>query len=459
MNQKALRLYHALPSECRSAVAALRGLQLRWWRYGGDSLQLVEQALERDHWSAEAWCSWREERLAFVLHRGATSVPYYREHWRQRRLRGDGSAWDQLENWPILEKAVVRNCPEAFVADDCDRSKMYREHTSGTTGTPLSLWWSRKTVRGWFALMDARLRRWNGFTRADRWAILGGQLVIPPAQNRPPFWVWNPALRQLYLSSFHISGGTAAKYAEAIKRYGVRYLLGYSSSLHLLAQEFLRLGIRGLPVEAVITNAEPLFDYQRLVIQEAFACPVRETYGMAEIVGAASECSGGRMHWWPETGHMEMIKADLSDGARTGALVCTSLLNEDMPLIRYSVGDSITLPVADGPCECGRGLPAVAAIHGRTSDMLIARDGRKVYWLNPVLYELPVREAQIVQESYDRIRVRYAPAIGFGEHTKRSIEERLRTRLGPVDLVFEEVESIPRDAAGKFRPVVCRVAA
>ena len=51
-----------------------------------------------------------------------------------------------------------------------------------------------------------------------------------------------------------------------------------------------------------ITNAEPVFDYQRWAIAEAFQCPVRETYGMAEIVAAASECTAGKLHLWPEVG-------------------------------------------------------------------------------------------------------------------------------------------------------------
>src|SRR5262249_43089394 len=145
------------------------------------------------------------------------------------------------------------------------------------------------TVRAWYALMEARWRRWYGVSRHDRWAILGGQLVTPVAQRRPPFWVWNAALRQLYMSSYHLAPHLIPYYLDALRRHRIQYLWGYPSALHALAQEAVRRQRRDLKMTVAIANAEPLFDYQRQTIAEAFQCPVRETYGLAEIVAAASE--------------------------------------------------------------------------------------------------------------------------------------------------------------------------
>ena len=118
----------------------------------------------------------------------------------------------------------------AFVADDCKIQDMYFEHTSGTSGSSLSLWWSLKTVRAWYALFEARWRRWYGISRDDRWAILGGQLVAPADQSRPPFWVWNHALNQLYMSSYHLAPHLVPSYLDALIRYRCKYPLGYTSS-------------------------------------------------------------------------------------------------------------------------------------------------------------------------------------------------------------------------------------
>src|SRR5207249_4102303 len=160
---------------------------------------------------------------------------------------------------------------------------------------PLVLWRSRRTLEQLYALSAARTRLWHGVTGNDRWAMLGGQLVVPVEQARPPFWVWNAALRQLYLSSYHLARELIPYYLDALARYRIVYLYGYASSMTALALEALRLGRRDLRLRVAITNSEPLLKHQRAAIADAFGCPVRETYGMAETVAAASECDAGAL--------------------------------------------------------------------------------------------------------------------------------------------------------------------
>lgn len=88
-----------------------------------------------------------------------------REQWAARRRRGDRASWEYLENWPILEKNSVKANPCTFVADDCNVRLMFREDTSGTIGKSLSVWWSKETVRKWYALSEAQIRYWNGLSR------------------------------------------------------------------------------------------------------------------------------------------------------------------------------------------------------------------------------------------------------------------------------------------------------
>src|SRR5688500_110458 len=144
-----LKLYHRLPPPARDLAATLRGWQLRRWRYGPETERLAAEAVEREHWSAEEWRAYQLETLTRLLHRAATRVPFYRDAWSRRRQAGDRASWEYLENWPVLTKRELRETPRAFVADDCDTGRMFLEQTSGTTGTPLSLWWSRETVRRW----------------------------------------------------------------------------------------------------------------------------------------------------------------------------------------------------------------------------------------------------------------------------------------------------------------------
>lgn len=457
MTDGLLRIYHGLPSPLRSMAASLRGLYLRSWRYGPETDRLVEEALERETWTSHRWKLWQEERLAFVLHRAATKVPYYREQWATRRRQGDKASWEYVENWPILEKDFVREHPRAFVAEDCDIRKMFCEQTSGTSGKPLTLWWSLETVRGWYALAEARWRRWHGVSRHDRWMILGGQLVIPASQSKPPFWVWNRGLNQLYLSTYHLSPRFFSCYLDAIARYQPIYMMGYSSAMATLAQAVLESGRKDLRLTVATSNAEPLYDYQRSAIADAFHCPVRETYGMGEIVVHASECTAGHLHLWPEVGLVEIMDGgNLFTDDRSGELVSTGLFNADMPLIRYKVGDRAKLQSGSTSCDCGRSLPKISRIEGRSNDVLITPDGRRVYWINPVFYGLPVREAQILQEEPHRLCVRYVPATGWTHETECSIINRIHARMGVVEVSMERVDTIPRGPNGKFRAVISK---
>jgi phenylacetate-CoA ligase len=456
--KKRLKIYHRLPYTLRVFAASVWGYYLRWWRYGPKTERFVEEVIEREQWSLDRWKVYQEEQLATILHRAATEIPYYRDQWSARRRNGDRASWEYLENWPILKKEPLRSHPHAFIAEDCDSRRMYSDHTSGTTGKPLTIWLSRETAQKWYALFEARVRLWNGVSRDDRWAMLGGQMVTAFDQKQPPFWVWNAGLSQLYLSPYHISPDFVMFYMDAIGRYGVEYILGYPSSMYALAELVLEKGINPPSLKVAISNAEALYPHQREAIEKAFQCSIKNTYGMVEIVGAASECKNGTMHLWPEVGIVDVLHDDVNESVQpgqTGRLVCTGLLNDDMPLIRYEVGDRGALDINVDDCGCGRSLPVLKSVEGRMADVILTPDGRRVWGLlGPTFGGLHVREGQLIQEKIDQIIVRFVPAQGYSTDEGLRMAERLKYRLGDVNIVVKQVDNIPRSANGKFRAVI-----
>jgi phenylacetate-CoA ligase len=349
-----------------------------------------------------------------------------------------------------------------FIAEDCNPKKMFEEHTSGTTGKPLTLWWSHQTVLNWYALFEARVRVWHDVSRFDRWGIIGGQLVTPVSANKPPFWVWNYGLNQLYLSAYHIKSSTVKDYIDAIKKYRIQYLFGYASALEALAMLILEQNIDvPFKLKVVITNAEPLYQHQRQLISSAFGCAVRSTYGMSEIVTTASECSCGTMHLWPEVGIVETIQSDSTKEpafGECGRLVCTGLFNQDMPLIRYDTGDLGAVSLDKRACGCGRSLPWLKKIEGRSDDVIITPDGRRVGRLDPVFKaNFPIREAQVIQESLSCIRILYVPSGGFKKQDEMAIIKSVQNRVGDMEILMEAVNDIPRGSNGKFRAVISKL--
>ncbi len=139
-----------------------------------------------------------------------------------------------------------------------------------------------------------------------------------------------------------------------------------------------------------------------------------------------------------------------------GEFVCTTLMNAEMPLIRYRVGDRGRRQ-ASPSCPCGRPLPSIEISEAGSYDLLVTPDGRRILGLEDVFFNMPIRQAQIVQERLDLIRARYVPAPGFTHESAREIIKAVQARMKGVEVVLEPVGDIPRSANGKFWIQVCNV--
>ena len=97
-------------------------------------------------------------------------------------------------------------------------------------------------------------------------------------------------------------------------------------------------------------------------------------------------------------------------------------------------------------------------IEGRIDDVLITRDGRRIGRLDPVFKGTRgIVEAQIIQDDYDKFRVRVVPSKAYKEDDGREIRASLLERVGDGSVVIELVDSIERTSGGKFMAVVCNL--
>ena len=439
-------------------MAGARGWKLRRLRYPKDHEALTAAALDRDRFSTDQWVSWQADRLSKILDRAARLVPHYREHGAAAGIDAtevtDAAA---LCDWPLLSKDAIQRDPRRFVADDRTGMRLHRVNTSGTSGTPLTIFRHRDDEARHYAIYEARVRRWNDVSRHDKWAMMGGQLVVPFERDTPPFWVWSQPLNQLYLSTNHLKPANAGAYASQLTATAPTHLVGYSSSMTLLAQMALDQGLALPELTVAISNAEPLLDTQRETLRLAFGCEVRDTYGMSEGAASAAECARGSLHVSPDNGLVEIIGEDGMPAAvgTAGEIVVTGFTNESMILIRYRTGDRGVL--SPSPCSCGLGAPVIERIEGRTSDLIRTPDGRQVFWLNPVFAGLPVRESQVVQHAVDDLEVRVVTAPEWNSEHVATLTDRLKARVGAMSIRVNPVSAIERGPGGKFRPVVSLV--
>jgi len=453
------RLYARAPGGVKDIFASAYGYRVRRLRYGGSFGRQLAGFRERDAWSRDQLAAWQNARLQDLLRHAVANVPYYRRlHEKGGFPIEDVRTVEDLPALPILDKETIRRDPDAFLA--ADPESLHALYTSGTTGTPLKLYRSTETIRAWYACFERRAREWSGVSRDDRYAMLGGQLVVPTGQRQPPFWVYNAPLKQLYMSAYHLAPGFMDAYLDEIVRRRIVHLYGYASAMDTLAAHALRTGRSDVRLRVATSNAEPLYEHQRERIAAAFSCEVRDTYGNTELSVAAFECEARRLHLSMDVAALEVLDGDGRPCAagEAGDFACTGLLNFDHVFVRYRPGDRGSLRPGESACACGRHSPSLASIEGRTDDVLQTPDGRLVGRLDPVFKGgMRLLEAQIVQVALDEVHVHVVPSDGYSEADAEAIASRLRDRMGPVTVKVVEVAGIPRSANGKFRAVVNRI--
>lgn len=450
-------LYWRAPYFLKCWLASANARRLDRWRYGPAYAQILEEITSRETWTAAHFTAYQHECMRELLQLAAEHVPHYRAAFAASgvdlgRIRTPAD----LSRLPILEKPAVRAAPESFLDERLKRGNLLAMHTSGTTGTPLTLYRDPWLSAAAFAYLDARWHRAAGVRRRqDRSVSIGGHLVVSPQRTRPPFWVFNRRWNQLYLSSYHLAPRFLGAYVQALRAFKAEYIEGYPSSVYAIARYILDHHLEPLTFRACFTTAECLFDHQRDAIRAAFGCPTYTQYGCGEMVVFAAQCPAGSMHLSPEFGWVEVLDEHdrpVEPGV-TGQFVCTSLINRVQPFIRYRLGDRGSLRA--GSCSCGSALPLLGHVEGRNDAVLVTRDGRRIGRLDPIFKDARgITEAQIVQDDLDHFRIRIVPADDYSDADGRRVAECLSQRLGGGEIRIELVTTIERTGAGKFRAIV-----
>ena len=207
------------------------------------------------------------------------------------------------------------------------------------------------------------------------------------------------------LNSFRMRETSLADYANAIDRYRPEIVVAYVDPLVRLAEWMLANGHRPHRPCAILTGAEALSAAQREVLERVFHAPVYNTYGCREFMLIASECERrDGLHVNADQLLLETVAAD-ADGDTD--VVITDLHNYGMPFMRYRNGDLATADTRR--CECGRGLPMLKRVEGRTLDALHSRDGHRLpgEFFPHLMKEFEgVVRFQVVQHSLDSLTCR-----------------------------------------------------
>lgn len=427
-----------------------------------DTVRVRRQMEESQWWSAERIAALQVERLkAFLTDIGA-NVPYYRELFASTGFdpRAVKSTAD-LQALPFLTKAVIKDNTDALRADDA--KGLARFNTGGSSGVPLIFFIGTERVTHDVAA-KWRATRWWDVDIGDPEVVVWGSPIELGTQDRMRL-IRDKLMRTELLPAFEMSDERVEAFIARIRQMRPKMLFGYPSAISHIAGYAEKKGLRldDLGVKVVFVTSERLYDHQREVISRVFACPVANGYGRRDAGFIAHACPSGSMHITAEDIVVEIIdgEGNVLPRGQSGEIVVTHLATRDYPFVRYRTGDVGVL--SDDACPCGRGLPVLSEIQGRSTDFVIAADGTVMHGLALiyVLRDIPgVASFKIVQETTLLTTVFVEPGKLFKAEDVTRIEDGLRRRLGDaVTIDVKLVDVVPAEASGKFRYVISRVAA
>jgi len=424
------------------------------WLKGHHTVTLRKE-LERTQWlDPDELERLRVTRLKQFLCDAGAFVPYYRRVFQSSGfLPRDLSRLQDISQLPFLTKPLIRENIQELRSERA--GGLLRFSTGGSTGEPLVFYLGRSRLSHDVAA-KWRATRWWGVDIGDREIVLWGSPIELGAQDRVRT-VRDRVLRSRLLPAFDMSPRQMSEYLDVIRRFKPRMLFGYASALARLAWHARSTScpLEGIGARVIFTTGETLYPDQRRIIEEVFGAPVANGYGSRDAGFIAHEC--------PSHISAEHLIVELVDehGAKVppgvmGEVVVTHLATPEFPFIRYRTGDMAVLE--PGVCPCGRSLPALQVVHGRSTDFIRTAAGGALHAL-ALIYEVRDRAGiqafKFVQGEDFSVELQLVAGAELTPPAEQEILNRLRQRLGEQTRVhITRVETIAPEQSGKHRYVV-----
>ncbi len=447
--------------------------QRRWrLRPAFQEMKGFDRLVEGEFLSPVAQQAAEARRLQRMVVFALQTVPYYRALCAEHGLTaGELRAAEDLAKLPLLSKVILTQQGGRLLAERLPEGERVFGNTSssGTTGRPAVVRHSQRSNM-MFTLLGQRGVRWSRWDPAARVAEIRLPSQLPLNSNggqvdlgetcRLPTW--------RYLGHFFETGdyrgfsvfNPVEEQVAWLRQERPNYLSAYSETLEQLA-----LAARGQELPGTLRGcnalSEQLTEAMRRRITEVFAVPVHQNYGLNELGIVAARCEAGRYHVHSEHCIVEIVDYEgrRCPPGQSGRIVVTGLSNLAMPLIRYDTDD--VAEAVQGPCPCGRTLPAFGRIVGRYSRIAYLPEGTLGYVgaLRDALENMPLalardlRQFQVHQFRDGRFELRLRAVAPlppqFGERLAAAWQAATGGRDLPLSIV--EVDSIARPPSGKYQ--------
>ena len=391
----------------------------------------------------------QNKKLYEILSHCKKNIPYYKTILNDSNFNWEGDLFQELKKFPTLTKKIIRNnLPNNLL--DKKRNIYTIEKTSGSSGEQGEFYLDRLAFSKIIAAQTLYWE-WAGYSFGKK-AIQTG---INPERGLKK-QLKDKLLLIKYADAFRIDSKMVKKNLSSFRNKREIFFIGYPSSIFSYAKFAKELGINDLSFKAIISLGDKMFSHYRNLIEKTFNTEIFDTYGGAEGLMIAGECSEHKYHILSSHVHIEILDElgnTVPDG-ELGEVTVTSLDNFLMPLIRYKIGDLAIKSKKIGRCKCGRSLPIIDEIIGRDTDILFTPKLKVlvVHFFTGIFEHFPeIRQFQVKQlEKGGKIHIKYIEGTNFStvilEKVRMKIFDRAKEKF---PLEFHNVPEIAPAQSGK----------
>ncbi len=318
-------------------------------------------------WPSDQIMQWQNERLRILIEDAYRYSPYYHQLFDSLSIHPeDIRTPEDLKKIPPLTKQIIAENFDDILLHGKKGLDYRHKSTGGSTGDPT---WYVKDSNSWGFDNAFNIWMWKqtGYHYGDRFLALGSSSIFPTQKKSLLHDIYYKMKGKIPFNAMNMSEEKMEECINLIKRKKIHYIYGYASSLFLLA-EYVETHHRQseVSIKACFPTSEILTDLYRTTIERAFNCVVSDMYGAHDGGIVAHNIKGGF-----KVGYNCIVQ--IKDDQPSGPALLTDVLSTSFPIIRYQLGDELSMGESFSQYFNGQVLSGIV---GRTSDVIRLENGR-----------------------------------------------------------------------------------
>ncbi len=384
------------------------------------------------------------DKLYHLLDFVTRSVPYYHQFISYK----NENPYEWINHFPIMGKAEIKNNISTLLSKP--KEKLILSSTSGSSGEYGAVYKEKKDISTGQSLI-LLIWGWAGYKP--------GMSILQTGMTANRGFVKSMKdflLRTDYYVAFGLSDEEVETLLLKYRNKKNVFLIGYASSLYVLADVCIKKRITGVQFRKAISLGDKMFPHYRKRIKDAFGCDVNDTYGCSEGLTIAAQKDNEYYYIITPHVYLELLdeKGQAVPDGEIGHVIATSLDARAMPLIRYDTGDlAIKLPRDKYPIHRDLELPLLEKIIGRDTDIVKTATGKYmiVHFFTGIFEFVPeIKQFKVVQRDLNSMEIEYIPATNFSENVCRDVEKQIHDYLRePFKISWKKVDYIAPTPSGK----------